>query len=61
MRLFKLDRLEPIVEALTIASGDYAADSRGDVGSWVREVTVETWGVLLQGLTVEVEWSYTKE
>ncbi|EDO08512.1 tubulin-specific chaperone D [Babesia bovis T2Bo] len=36
------DTTEMLIEALEYGSSDYEIDSRGDVGSWVREVTIET-------------------
>ena len=50
--------LDDIVHALTSACDDYACDSRGDIGSWVRETGCEAYAVFLRCLDPDLmTWS----
>ena len=50
LHVVKLKCLNRVVGALQTAIQDYATDQRGDVGSWVREVALESLAVFLRNL-----------
>ena len=45
LHVVKLKCLNRVIGALQTAIQDYATDQRGDVGSWVREVALESLAV----------------